>query len=499
MKSPRQPAKSFFASFFSKKEALAFLLLSSCAIHQATPYVPDTTNAPQTAGAADASANCTEASTPAETAICAAPALVADNRAMIQALHADLRGTTIFGRDALLAGQRAWLLALPGRCHLPDPPAPAPGDAASCLQALLSERTATLRTGNVSPAANGAISQYVALRPAVGAGRQPDPAFCAALAQHANDALRRTGTLDPAAMGYAEVAGTHGTDAAPPVGVDLYDANVFALFQRRARDVSLGTAPPVITPVSLTQLAEALSTANQGGRFSSFASQTGDYGSIDVFRAGPRLLALAADPWGSTTPAAPGEAAHAGVWDLTTGAAVPLCLFDTYTRPAEPGPFIALQDFAAWRDVLAQIRDADALSLGTGFLRDQGQLTADTNFILLHMPLLARAQATGGWVAYLRHRHDEVLDALFAWSVKSPANKALFDRAFALLRPAASDLVRAYQTTEGLSGPEATQAGGIAVMELLYEASVTVAPGLGASSEVPVGYRPKYPILAAPQ
>ncbi len=492
LKSPRQPTKSFFASFFSKKEALAFLLLSSCAIHQATPYVPDITNAPQTADAADASANCTEASTPAETAICAAPALVADNHAMIQALHADLRSTTIFGRDALLADQRAWTLALPETCHLPN------ASAAACLQAALSDQTAALRAWPARPAGPDAVAQYVMLRPPAGAASQPDPAFCADFTRHANAALQRTGTLDPAAMGYAEVAGTHGPEAAPPVRVDLYDANVFALFQRRARSVALGAAP-VITPVSLTQLAEAQSIANQGGRFSSFASQTGDYGSIDVFRAGARLLALAADPWGSTTPASPGEAAHAGVWDLTTGAAVPLCLFDTYIRPAEPGPFDTLQNFAAWRDVLAQIRDADALPLGIGFLRDQGQLTADTNFVLLHMPLLARAQATGGWVAYLRHRHDEVLDALFAWSGKSPANKALFDRALALLRPAAAELVRAYQTTEGLSGPEATQAGGIAVMELLYEASVTVAPGLGASSEVPVGYRPKYPILAAPQ
>ena len=492
MKSPRQPNKSFFASFFSKKEALAFLLLSSCAVHQATPYVPDTTNAPQTADATDASANCTEASTPAETAICAALALAADNRAMIQALHADLRGATIFGRDALLADQRAWTLALPETCHLPN------ASAAACLQAALSDQTAALRAWPARPAGPDAVAQYVMLRPPAGAASQPDPAFCTDFTRHANAALQRTGALDPAAMGYAEVAGTHGPEAAPPVRVDLYDANVFALFQRRARSVALGAAP-VITPVSLTQLAEAQSTANQGGRFSSFASQTGDYGSIDVFRAGARLLALAADPWGSTTPASPGEAAHAGVWDLTTGAAVPLCLFDTYTRPAEPGPFDTLQNFAAWRDVLAQIRDADALPLGTAFLRDQGQLTADTNFVLLHMPLLARAQATSGWVAYLRHRHDEVLDALFAWSGKSPANKALFDRAFALLRPAAAELVRAYQTTEGLSGPEATQAGGIAVMELLYEASVTVAPGLGASSEVPVGYLPKYPILATPQ
>ena len=491
MKSPRQPNKSFFASFFSKKEALASLLLSSCVVHHVTPYVPDAANAPQTADAAEASTTCDETSTQADAAICAAPALVAANQTMSRALHADLRGATLFGRDALLAGQRAWMLALPGRCHLPA------ADAAPCLQAALSDRSAALRAWPAPPPGPTAVAQYVRLRAPADAPGQPDPAFCAGFAAHANAALQRTGSLDPAAMGYAEVAGTHGPDAAPPVRVDLYDANVFALFQRRARSVAFGAAPPVITPVSLTQLAEAQNTANQGGRFSSFASQTGDYGSLDVFRAGARLLALAADPWGFTTPAAPGEAAHAGLWDLSGGTPAPLCLFDTYTRPADPGAFDALPNFAAWRDVLARIRDADPLPLDNAFLRDQGQLAADTDFVLLHMPLLARAQARDGGVPYLRRRHDEVLDALLAWSARAPANKALFDRALALLRPAAAELVRAYQTTEGLSGPEATEAGGVAVMELLYQASVTVAPGLGGSVEVPAGYRARYSILAA--
>jgi hypothetical protein len=309
-------------------------------------------------------------------------------------------------------------------------------------------------------------------------------------------------------MGAEEIAGTHGPEAssADPrhrVAVDLYDANVFALFQRRARGVSLEGAAPAITPISLTQFVQAQAPDNQGGRFSAYASQTGDYGAIDVFRLDGRLLVLASDPWGSTTPAAPGEAAHAGVWDISGASPVPACLFDTYTRPAEPGVFDQLPNFSAWRDLLTRIRSGETPKLGAVVRRDQSRLEADTAFILLHMPLLAVQQAaSGGWTPWLRRRHDDVLDALFAWSAADAARKPLFDRLFALLRPAAADLVRAYQTTQGLTAPEATQAAGVAVMELLYGATINIAPSLSSDLDGPAdaaGSKPRYPILASPQ
>ena len=471
------------------------LSVTACAIHHVTPYVPDYSNAPQTSGALDASASCLEASMAVETAICGLQGATAANRTATAAFQAALRGTNLFGRDALLASQRAWLLVLPERCGIPELPAKPSSEASACLVSALEERAHVLQSW---PAAStdGAISQYVSLHGS--SGRQPEDAFCSGFAERANAALRRTGALDPAAMGFSEVAGTHGAAAAPPVSVDLYDANVFGLFQRRARSVTVGGAAPVITPVSLTELVDRQNTANGGGRFSAFASQTGDYGSIDVFRDGGRLLALAADSWGSTTPAAPGEAAHAGVWDISGGTAAPVCLFDTYTRPAEPGPFEG-GSFSRWLDVLHQIRDSASLPLGTAFTRDQGQLTADTNFVVLHMPLLAVREGSAGWTPWLRHRHDQVLDALFTWSAKEATNKALFDQVFALLRPAAADLVRVYQTAQGLDAREATQAGGITVMELLYEATITIDPGLGATLMVPTGFGPRYPILASPQ
>ena len=493
------------------RSVFAFLmagLSAGCAIHHVTPYVPDATNAPQTEDAVQASANCFEASTAAEIAICGNKSLDAPNRAMLQALQSGLRASSaeagaLFGRDALLASQRAWLLSLPASCHLDTQGA----GVAACLAAALNARAAELRSAERSTHAQGAIAQYVALRPSAGAAPQPDPALCSLLAERATTALRQTGSLDPAAMGAEEVAGTHGpeTGADPRhhVAVELYDANAYALYQRRARSVSLDGAPPVITPISLTGLVEARSAGNLGGRFSAYASQTGDYGSIDVFRLNGRLLVLAADPWGSTTPAAPGEAAHAGVWDISGAAAAPSCLFDTYTRPAEPGGFDALPDFTQWRAALTQIRDSANSAIGNAATRDQVQLAADTDFVLLHMPLLAVQQAaSGNWTAWLRHRHDAVLDALFAWGQSIAANKPVFDQVFARLRPVATELVRTYQTTQGLTAQEATQAAGLAVMELLYQSTVTIAPGLGADLAAPAsaaGTRPRYPILASPQ
>ncbi len=482
--------------------ALLGLTLSACAIHHVTPYVPRYDNAPQSSGAVDASANCAEASTAAETAICASPSTIAANREAVAALQAALRGAGLFGRDALLASQRAWLLALPARCAIPDLPAAPPPGTGACLASALQDRARALRAWPTAADARGGLSDYVVLRAPAGGAAQPGGAFCATLAERANNALRRTGSLDPAAMGFQEVAGSHGPASAAGVSVDLYDANVFGLFQRRARSVSLEGGPgsaPVITPVSLTELADRQNTENGGGRFSAFASQTGDYGSIDVFRDGARTLVLAADAWGSTTPAPPGEAAHAGVWDVSGGSAAPLCLFDTYTGPADPGPFEAAQDVMRWREALARVRDSASLPLGTAFARDQGQLSADTDFVVLHMPLLAVRQAAAGWTPWLRHRHDQALDALFAWSAKGAANKALFDQVFGLLRPAAAELVRVYQTAQGLDATEATQAGGIAVMELLYQATVTIDPGLGSEPGAPPGTRPRYPILASPQ
>jgi uncharacterized protein YecT (DUF1311 family) len=477
------------------------LSLGGCVIHHVLPYNPQTAPAPETADAASASTNCFEASTTVEKLACADPGLAAANRGLTETFQAQIRSADMFGRDVLLAAQRAWFLGLPAACQIPADGAP-PANAAACLIEKYHAQAASLTTyrqpARQIPAAH-ALAQYVKFRPAAG-GAGLNTAFCTDLARDINAALSRTGSADPGAIpGGTEIAGSHGPASAGQYSVDLRFANAFGSFAQRARSVSIGNEA-VLDSLSLGRLLQT-SAENNGARFSAYASQTGDYGAADVVSRNGQTLALLADTWGFNTPAAPGEFAHAGVWDLAPRPAQPLCLFETFQMAAEPGEFDQLAAFAPFRDLLSQIRDSVQPALGVGFLRDQGQLRAETNWTLLHMPLLATEQArSANWTNWLRIRHDAVLDALFAWSTAA-ANKPVFDKLFALLRPAAQDLARAYQQTQALTGAEAREAAGVAVMELLYGATVNIAPDLGTDLRAPesaLGQKPRYPILASP-
>jgi uncharacterized protein YecT (DUF1311 family) len=496
--------------FFGKSgTALALpVVLASCGIYHTKAYEPNSITSLQTEDAGTASTNCFESSTPVEHAACTVPALVPLYRTLTDTLQRDLREAKLFSRDALMASQRGWLLSLPASCPLPDALDAAPPTAAiQCLAQQFQSRTATLAGWHPppSPAASGAaLTQYVNFHVS-GVPSPSDAGFCTALAHEANAVLAQSGTVDPSLFGSTtEIAGSHGQAAGEYGGrhyeIDLRFANAYGSFAQRARSVSIDGAPPVLSAVSLGALLEA-AAANNGARFSAYASQTGDYGAIDVFAQRGRVLALLEDTWGFDTPAAPGGFAHAGAWELSGGTATPLCLFDTFKMPAE-GALDHLPSFTPFRAVLGQIRASTQPPLGVATLRDQGQLRAEADWLVLNMPLFVSQQAqSGGWTTWLRHRHDDVLDALFAWSAKDPANKALFDQAFTLLRPAAQDLATAYQQTQALSGEEAQKAVGVAMMELLYGATVSIAPSLGSDLDAPAsaaGVKPRYPILASP-
>jgi uncharacterized protein len=482
--------------------------LAGCGIYHTKAYQPNSFTSLRTEDAASASTNCFESSTAVEKAACGVPALAALNLTLTETLQRDLRDANVFSRDALMAVQRTWLLGLPAACHLPDAADAAPSAASlQCLATQFQTQTAALAAWKAPPRAapgENAIAQYVKFTVS-GAVPNADPGFCAALARDANASLSRRGTVDPAEFpGDTEIAGSHGPGSGAASGhryaVDLHVANAYGSFAQRARAVALDGAP-VLDAVSLGTLLQN-TAENSGARFSAYASQTGDYGAIDVFLHQGRIVALMEDAWGFNTPAAPGEFAHAGAWDVSTAAPVPLCLFDTFKMPAEGGAFDHLASFTPWRALLTKIRTEAAPAVGVSTLRDQGQLRAEAEWMLLNMPLVVSQQARdGGWTPWLRHRHDDGLDALFAWSTKDAANKPEFDQVFSSLRPAAQELLAAYQQTQALSGDEATQAVALAVMELLYGAAEGVSAGLGADLDAPgsaAGTRPRYPILASP-
>ena len=448
--------------------------------------------------------NCFEASTPAEHAVCSDATLAQRDLAMGRAFHTALRNADLFSRDAILAGQSGWSAGLATRCKLGDGTQPGT-DARSCLAEAYREQEAALDAwpkSQTSAAEAAAIAQYVVFKPAM----QRDPALCAAIARDANASLAASGSVDPQLFpGAAELAGSHGPASAVVsnnrIEVAQQDANVFGGYQRRAGGLGIDGAA-VLTSLSLGNLVRTQGS-NRGGRFSAFASQTGDYASIDVFSRNGQVAALVTDPWGFYAPATAGEFAHAGVWILDGAAVTPACLFDVYRTPPDHGGFDALAAFPGWRDQLHRIAASNADEAGVTALRDQSQLRAETDWMLLNAPLVVRAQALSGfpgggdWNAWLRHRHDQVLDALLAWSQRDPANQAVFATVFQSLRPVAQELVTTYQQTQGLTAEEAKQAGALAVMEFLYGAAAGVAPGLGGSLSMPKE-QPRYGILATP-
>ena len=467
----------------------------------------ETPKPPPVTAAAEGNAtsfNCFEASTPAEHAVCSDATLAQRDLAMGRAFHAALREADLFGRDAILAGQSGWAAGLTSLCKLGDGTQP-DAEARSCLAEAYGRREVALTTwpkSQTSAAEAAAIAQYVVFKPTM----QRDPALCTALGRDANASLAAAGSVDPQRFpSAAELAGSHGPASATVAGhrieIAQQDANVFGGYQRRASGMAIDGAT-VLTSLSLGDLVRTQGS-NRGGRFSGFASQTGDYASIDVFSRNGQVAALVIDPWGFYAPATAGEFAHAGVWMLNGAAASPACLFDIYRTPPDHGAFDALATFPAWRDQLHRIAASNVDEAGVTALRDQSQLRAETEWMLLNAPLVVRAQALSGfpgggdWNGWLRHRHDQVLDALLAWSQRDPANQAAFATVFQNVRPVAQELVTTYQQTQGLTAEEAKQAGALAVMEFLYGAASGISPGLGSSLTVPQE-QPRYGILATP-
>jgi hypothetical protein len=424
------------------------------------------------------------------------------------ALYQQHLGTAdAFERDQLLAAQRAWLLGLPNNCGLTAATNPA---AVSCLATAYQSQITALtnwpetETSPADPQA-AAMAHYVHYK--LLDAKQPD--LCAAIGGEAAGALSDDGSIDPARLyGAQEIAGSHGpASGANPQGgnilVNLYRANLYAGYQIRARSVSLSGAAPLLGPSSVGDYVQTL--PNGGGRYVSSASQTGDYGAIDVFTLDGAVLALMTDTIGYNSPAPPGEAAVAALFTISQGAAAPACLFETYLMPPplSMGTFGTQPSLTPFLALIDSIEGAPADALAASDRQDTASLTAATRWTMLNMPLVTLAQVRGSnWTRWLRYRHDQVLDSLYTWSQKSQQNQAQFNQLFALLRPAAMDLDTLYVQQQGLTVSDAQQATALAMMELLYQSTINFAPGLGSGPADPAtykSYQPRYPIIANPQ
>ena len=466
--------------------AFSAALLSACGGgHVMPPMPPSSPSLPVYA----TSFTCESGNTAVQNAVCTDPALAALDREMAASFRPLLRDADLFLRDQLLASQRVWLADLPQHCQ--------PSDSA-CLAAAYRQRIAALQSWPSQrpdgPAGIGAYVQYKLLD-----ARQD--ALCAALAAAVPASLTRDGSLDPQKWaGAREIAGSHGQETGDGIAVDLYQAGIYGGYQRRARSVTQG-GKTLLDPASLGSYVMTL--PGSGGRFGSFASQTGDYAAIDVFSRDGRLLALVTDTVGYYAPGMAGEPSFAGLFILGATEATPACLFQTYLRPPVRGAFAEQPALTPFLALLDRVRGDPPQAMAPSDRLDATRLAEETRWTLLNMPLAALAQAKDGdWTGWLRHRHDQVLDALFDWSQKSPENKAAFDQLFAQLRPAALDLGKVYREQQGLAKADAEPAVGVAMMELLYQATIYWAPTIAAApegAEAYRGYKPRYATLASPQ
>lgn len=447
---------------------------------------------------------CENGNTPVQNAVCENQQLAALDVQLAAAYRAHLGAADVFERDQLLATQRSWLLSLPGSCGVTT--APATTTAVTCLATAYQAQIAVMTNWPMPQMAAGdmqgaAMAHYVRYKLL----DTKQPALCAALQ---SGALTADGAIDPAQLdGAQEIAGSHGPASGPgPQGgnilVDLYRANLYGGYQIRARSVSL-SGTTVLGPSSVGDYVQSL--PNGGGRFVSNASQTGDYGDIDVFTFQGQTLALMTDTIGYNSPAPPGEAAVAAVFSISQNAASPVCLFETYLMPPplSMGTFGTQPSLTPFLALIDSMQGSPPDALAGSDRQDTAYLSTDTRWTMLNMPQVTLAQAqAGNWTGWLRSRHDEVLDALFAWSQKSPQNQTQFNQLFALLRPAAMDLDTIYVQQQGMTANDAEQATALAMMELLYQASIYADPELGSGPADPVTYRsykPRYPILANPQ
>ena len=459
-----------------------------------------------------ASFDCGQSGNGLQDVICADDPLATLDRDMAQAYRQNLRSLDLVGRMQLIANQRRWLLSRAAQCKVPDvrlgAAKPNPTQVA-CLKTSYTSRIGALNAWPQPQARKGAnakfhpLTAYVEYR--VVDGR--DPAMCGDFAKRFNDAIGDTGAVDFTRMeGFAQITGSHGpfntgsvTDNGHRYEVNLYDAGPYASYQMRAYGLSVD-GQALINDITVGEWIGTL--PNGGGRFSDTSSQTRDYSSIDVFRAGQRNYALVNETWGYYSAAAQGESSYAALYDVSDGGLQQRCLFQTYLTPPVANPFGNLPAFKELTAALEVMSGDMVANLAQDERRDEGLLQRETEWILLNMPLVVLADAERyGRSGALRQRHDAALDAIFAWSERNVPDKLHYRRLLPLMQPAQEELVRMYQQVQGLKPDEAAAAADLLLIDVIDRAAeslgdyaVTAAAPLAPFAN----YNPRYAAAPAP-
>ncbi|SDS33986.1 Ankyrin repeat-containing protein [Halopseudomonas litoralis] len=456
---------------------IAALLAGCAAPVPPKPPLDTTPKARQPLPSTKASFACGGALPAVHRQICAADALAQLDKDLVARQHRLQQELDLTGSLLLAANHRQWLLSRGELCGI-DTDAEPDAQAQACLTAMYRQRSGELaRWQPVEPTAGGthALASYAEYR----LMDNRAGAMCEQLGQKLNRDLRSKGMPSPARLpGIRLLAGSHAPAATASVDgqqvkVDLYNAGLYAGYQMRASGLSIN-GQPVMDDATLPRwVAEQ---PNYGGRAHASSSQTGDYGSIDVFRRGEGAYVLVNETWGFHSPAARGESAYAGLYGLNGATLQPLCLYQTYLTPPRTNTLAGLAAYSSLEVELDGIAGDPLPAMAQHERRDRFQAWKELQWTLLNLPLLgADSLARYGREAALRQRHDLALDALFDWSERNLTNKQVYRRVMPMLQPAWQELRQMF-LGQGLNDVEATSAADLLLHETLARSMENLTP-----------------------
>ncbi|MBP6108580.1 MAG: ankyrin repeat domain-containing protein [Rhodocyclaceae bacterium] len=460
--------------------------------------------------------DCAERATSIEDAICTDKELVALDREMTASFRYALRSELIAGRSLLLTFHQHWLQTRGRECKLPPSRL---GDAAldpaqlSCLRQTYRSHVQAL-SGWPSPAPRTKttahpVSAYVNYRLV----DDRDTALCSDMAQRFDSLLVSHGDADLKQFaGVSKIVGTHGEELTRTTGVvggrsvavELVDPGLYASYQIRAKTATVN-GRRVIDEKSLARWIQE--QKNAGGRFNSLSSQTADYAAIDVFHLRGRDFALVTEPWAYYSPAAKGEAAYAGLFEIVNepaGSAVaPRCLYRLFLAPPVAGVSARLLAYTQLTQALdAMIGGSPTLvnSYSPSERLERSALREESLWTQLTLPLVAIDDANRpGRLLAMRRQHDAMMEAIFDWSERSAAAKQRYRELMPLFTPAHAELVALFEAGQGLSNVEAVGAADIVVMDTVAHFAENLRHEVDVHSQnatALASYTPRY--VAAP-
>ena len=438
--------------------------------------------------------------------VCASDDLSRLDRELVELQRQRLRTLDLAGSLLLESNHRQWLLSRAGQCGLTDESGTQTvpdANSTACLHSLYRQRIRDLSawpqgqpTGQAEQHAYSAYVEYRLVD-------SRDPSFCAAMGNDLSRDLIVNGEPVPARLpGVTPLAGINGPSSSAQIDgnevrVEIHDAGPFGGYQIRARGVSVNGQVIMddrTLPLWVAQL------PNYGGRAHASSSQTGDYGSIDIFSKDGRTLLMVNETWGFYSPAARGESAFSGIYALRGQSLEPVCLFQTYLTPPRTNTLAGMPSYAALEGELNAIAGDPLPGFAQHERRDNFQTWKERQWTLLNLPLLgADALSRYGREAALRKRNDEAMDAFFNWSERNLANKSRYRRVMPMLQPAHSELVQMY-LAQGLNNNQARAAADI----LFHETFARTMENLASPDSVPdlplapnASYRPRFSVAPA--